>query len=171
MITARVRNAERMMIAITPAEEGVQATFADGCSGTIPFVDLPEIGCMPRISAVELPNPYEVILTTTQDEIVELPWDFVRHYCDPNYQPRMELVAALERHDLGSRVRELRETAGLTQEALAQFAGVARITLVRLENGKHTPKLATLKSVAAVLGRTVEDLLTGPEAPEVSNPA
>ena len=165
MSTVKVRNAERMMIAVTPAEEGVQATFADGYSGTIPFGDLPEIASVSRILAIELPNPYEVILTTTQDETVELPWDFVRHYCDPDYQHRMALIAELERQTLGSRVRGFRETAGLTQNALAQAAGIARITLVRLENGRHTPKLATLRAIAAVLDRPVEDLLIGPNAP------
>ena len=56
------------------------------------------------------------------------------------------------------------ETAGLTQNALAQAAGIARITLVRLENGKHTPKLDTLRAVATALERPVEDLLVGSEA-------
>lgn len=166
MTMVKVRNAERMMVAVTPAEEGVNATFADGCVGTIPFRDLPEIGNLAGISSVELPNPYEVIVTTTQEQTVELPWDFVRHYCDPDYQPRMELIAGLERQTLGSRVRGLRESAGLTQKALADSAGIARITLVRLENGKHVPKLETLKAIAAVLEQPVEDLLTSPDALE-----
>ena len=74
----------------------------------------------------------------------------------------MELIAELERETLGSRVRGLREAAGLTQEALAQGAGISRITLVRLENGKRIPKLDTLRAVATVLERPVEDLLTNP---------
>ena len=161
MTTVKVENSERMMIAVTPHEEGVGAIFADGCSGTIPYGVLPEIGGLSSIRTVELPNPYEVILTTTRSETLELPWDFVRHYCDSNYRPLMELLAALERQTLGSRVREFRESSGLTQKTLAHAAGIARITLVRLENGKHVPKLATLKAVAAGLERPVEDLLTG----------
>lgn len=160
MATVRVKGAHRMIVAVTPAEEGVKATFADGYSGMVPFQDLPEVEGLSGISAVELPNPYEVILKTAQDHTVELPWDFVRHYCDPDYRPRMELLAELERETLGSRVRGLRETAGLTQEALAQGAGISRITLVRLENGKRIPKLDTLRAVATVLERPVEDLLT-----------
>ena len=147
------------MIAITPEEDGVKAIFADGRCGVIPYGDLPEIGNLSSISAVELPNPFEVVLRTTQDETVELPWDFVRHYCDPSYRVRMELIADLERQTLGNRVRGFRETAGLSQQALAHSAGIARITLVRLENGKHVPKLDTLRAVAAALERQVEDLL------------
>lgn len=164
MTTVKVKNADRMIIAVTLSEEGVGAIFADGCSGTIPYGVVPEIGGFSGISAVAVPNPYEIILTTTRDETLELPWDFVRHYCDSSYRPRMELIAALERQTLGGRIREFRETVGFTQRALAQAAGIARITLVRLENGKHAPKLGTLRAVAAGLERPVEDLLTGPDA-------
>ena len=163
MTTVQVVNAERMIIAVTPVEKGINASFADGYSGIVPFTDIPEIGDLSKLNAVELPNPYEIILTNTQDERVELPWDFVRHYCDRTYRPRMEMVAAKGGQVLGSRVRRLRETAGLTQEALAQAAGIGRITQVRLENGKHVPKLSTLKAIAHVLEKPIEDLLAGPD--------
>ena len=166
MTTVRVKSADRMIISVKPTEGGVIATFADGCNGTIPFRDLPEVGSLSCVGAIELPNPYEVIITTTRNETVELPWDFVRHYCDSTYRPRMELIADLERQTLSSRVRELRESAGHTQKALAQAAGIARITLVRLENGKHPPKLDTLRAVAAALERPVEDLLAGADVLE-----
>ena len=165
MTTVQVVNAERMIIAVTPVEKGINACFADGYCGIVPFTDIPEVGDPSKLSAVELPNPYEIILTNTQDERVELPWDFVRHYCDRTYRPRMEMVATKGRQVLGSRVRRLRETAGLTQEALAQAAGIGRITLLRLENGKHVPKLTTLKAIARVLEKPVEDLLADPDAP------
>ena len=163
MSTVKVVNADRMMIAVTPGEDGINASFADGYSGTVPFRDIPEIGDRSGLNAIELPNPYEVILTTTGDERVELPWDFVRHYCDRTYRPKMELIAAEGRQVLGARVRAFREATGLTQEGLAASAGIGRATMIRLENGKHVPKLSTLRAVAQVLERPVEDLLTGPE--------
>ncbi len=43
--------------------------------------------------ALELPNPYEMILTTLPGERVELPWDFVRHHCDRSYRPMVEAIA------------------------------------------------------------------------------
>ena len=165
MTTVKVANADRMIIAVTPGDRGINASFADGYSGIVPFTHIPEIGDLSNLNAVELPNPYEIILTNTQDERVELPWDFVRHYCDRTYRPRMEMVAAKGKQVLGSRVRRLRETANLTQEALAQAAGIGRITLVRLENGKHVPKLTTLKAIARALEKPVEDLLTESDDP------
>ena len=94
MSTTKVANADRMIVAVALSDEGIAATFADGYSGTVPFKDIPEVGDHSRLDSVELPNPYEVILTTPQNEQVELPWDFVRHYCDLTYQPRMELIAS-----------------------------------------------------------------------------
>jgi transcriptional regulator with XRE-family HTH domain len=73
----------------------------------------------------------------------------------------MEMIASEGRQVLGARVRALRENAGLTQKALAGASGIGRVTLVRLENGKHAPKLGTLRAIAKVLERPVEDLLAG----------
>jgi DNA-binding XRE family transcriptional regulator len=61
----------------------------------------------------------------------------------------------------GARVRSLREAAGLTQEAPARAAEIGRVTLVRMENGRNATKLGTLKAIAQVLERPVEDLLAG----------
>ena len=131
MSTVKVPNADRMMVAAALSAEGITATFADGYSGTVPFEDIPEVGDHSGLSSVELPNPYEIILTTPQNEQVELPWDFVRHYCDHTCQPRMELIASEGRRILGTRIRALREAAGWTQEALASASGIGRITLVQ----------------------------------------
>ena len=113
MGTVKVANADRMIVAVVPGSKGIDATFADGSQGTVPFKDIPEVGDHSNLKSIELPNPYEVILTTLQDEQVELPWDFVRHYCDHTYRPRMEIMASLGRQVLGARVRSLREAAGV----------------------------------------------------------
>ena len=155
-----VRNAERMMLSATLTEEGIGLTFADGCGGVVPFMDLPEVGGRSGIHALELPNPYEMILTTALGERVELPWDFVRHYCDRSYRHTVEAIALQGRRTLGERVRGFRESAGLTQKALAKSAGIGRVTLVRLENGEQTPRYRTLEGIAESLGRPVRDLVS-----------
>ena len=71
------------------------------------------------------------------------------------------MITAEGRQVLGTRVRAFREAAGLTQESLARAAGIGRVTLVRLENGKHTPKIGTLTAIAQVLEWPVEDLFAG----------
>ena len=85
-----------------------------------------------------------------------------RHYCDQSYRPTVEAIARQGRHTLGERIRQFRESAGFTQEALARSADIGRVTLVRLENGEQTPRFKTLAAVAQALGKQVQDLLTEP---------
>ena len=63
------------------------------------------------------------------------------------------------RRTLGERIRQYRESAELTQEALAHAADIGRVTLVRLEQGKQPPRFKTLTAIAHALERPVEDLL------------
>ena len=163
MNAALVRNADRMMLYATALEGGIELTFADGCKGLVPFAAIPEIKERSSISSVELPNPYEMVLSIRGGERVELPWDFVRHYCDQSYRPAVEAIARQGRQTLGERVRQFRESAGFTQEGLARAAHIGRVTLVRLEHGEQTPRYKTLTALSTALGLRVQDLLVGPE--------
>lgn len=57
-----------------------------------------------------------------------------------------------------SRVRELRNAAGLTQEELAGKAGVTRVTINCLENGVYAPSLELALRLARFFGKPVEEL-------------
>ena len=159
MDTVLVKNANRMMTAATLLDDGIELGFADGIKGLIPYAEVPEVETREGISGLELPNPYEMVLRTAGGESVEIPWDFARHYCDATYRPTIEAIAALGRQTIGERVRQYRESAGLTQEALARAAEIGRVTLVRLENGEQSPRFKTLKAVADALGMDAPDLL------------
>ena len=159
-----VKNAERMMTSAEPFLEGIEIIFADGRRGLVPFAEVPEVKEFENLSSVELPNPYEVILLTVSGDTVGLPWDFVRHFCDVSYRPRVEAIAQDGRQSIGARIRQLREFAGLTQEALAHTAGIGRVTLVRIENGEQSARYDTLVSLAGALGRPVGELVAGGEA-------
>ena len=161
MSAVLVKNAERMMTSAESLEEGIEITFADGCKGLVPFAEIPELNEGGNLASVELPNPYEVVLLTASGDTVDLPWDFVRHYCDSSYRPRVEAAALAGRQSIGARIRQLRQSARLTQEALAQAAGIGRVTLVRIENGEQSPRYETLASLAQALGRPVGELVGG----------
>ena len=158
-----VKNANRMMTTASLLDDGIELGFADGRKGLIPYGEVPEVRNREGISGLELPNPYEMVLRTVGGESVEIPWDFARHYCDATYRPTVEAIAALGRRTIGERVRRHRESAGLTQEALARAADIGRVTLVRLENGDQSPRFKTLKAVADALGMEAPDLLVEPE--------
>ena len=162
MATTLVKNADRMMASASALDEGIELTFVDGCSGLIPFSDLPEVSEGGGLKNLELPTPYEIVLTTVRGDQSEIPWDFARHYCDPTYRPRIEVQARQARASLGGRIRERREAAGLTQVELATRAGIGRVTLTRIERGEHSPRTETLTAIARALGAEVEDLILPP---------
>ncbi len=159
-----VKNANRMMTIASLLENGIELSFADGSKGLIPYADVPEIKERVAVSSLELPNPYEMVLETAQGERVEIPWDFARHYCDESYRPTIEAIAMQGRQTLGQRIRGFRESAGLTQEALARAANIGRVTLVRLEKGEQTPRFKTLDAIAKALGIRVPELLVEPSS-------
>lgn len=114
VLAAKLKNADRMIAAARAGQEGIVLVFADGRTGEIPFAEVPDIGRLSNLQAIDIPNPYELVLTSTQGVAVELPWDFARHFCDPAYQPRVEAIAAAGRSVLGKRVQQLREAKSMT---------------------------------------------------------
>ena len=159
-----VRNANRMMTAASLLEDGIELSFADGSQGLIPYADVPEIRDRSAVAGLELPNPYEMLLQTSEGERVEIPWDFARHYCDASYRPAVEAMAMRGRQTLGQRIRRRREAVGMTQDALARAADIGRVTLVRLEKGERSPRFKTLDALAGALGIRVSELLVDAEA-------
>lgn len=162
MSTVLVRNAARMMTSAELLKQGINVTFADGQQGLVPFAEISEVKEGECLDRVELPNPYELILLTATGDTVELPWDFVRHFCDSSYRPSVEAVSLAGRRSIGTRVRQLRVSAGLTQEALSQAAGIGRVTLVRIENSEQSPRYETLASLAHALGIMLGELVGTP---------
>ena len=58
----------------------------------------------------------------------------------------------------GSRVREVRRERGLGLVKLAHESGVSRLTIIRIESGKTTPRDDTLRKLAVVLNVEMEEL-------------
>jgi transcriptional regulator with XRE-family HTH domain len=62
---------------------------------------------------------------------------------------------------VGQRIAKLRKKSGLTQDQFAEVTGLNRTHLYRLETGKQSMTLKTLKIVADSLGVPVTKLLRG----------
>lgn len=60
---------------------------------------------------------------------------------------------------IASAVRELRIKRGLTQEQLAEMAGLDRKTINRIENGHFQPTLETFVALTKALGTSSTKLL------------
>jgi transcriptional regulator with XRE-family HTH domain len=60
---------------------------------------------------------------------------------------------------LGQKIRELRKERRMSQTELAQRAGVALMTISRLERGEHDPHVRTLSQTAKGLGVPLFELM------------
>ena len=59
----------------------------------------------------------------------------------------------------GQKLRELREIAGYTQQALADEVGVQWLTIQRYESQGRVPDVLLAKRLARALGVTLDELL------------
>ncbi|MDY6916551.1 MAG: helix-turn-helix transcriptional regulator [Chloroflexota bacterium] len=57
-----------------------------------------------------------------------------------------------------TRIKEFRVRQNLTQERLAEIAGVRRETIVFLEQGKYNPSLRLAYNVARALNASIDEL-------------
>lgn len=65
-------------------------------------------------------------------------------------------------------VRRARKASGLSQEALAERAGISRRTVIALEAGEANISLSGLDHLAAALGTDFTTLVKAPSAPAVA---
>jgi len=65
------------------------------------------------------------------------------------------------RKQFGQRVRKLRKQRNWEQIDLSVHSSLGRVFLSNLENGKHDPKLSTIKKLAKSFGITASQLIRG----------
>ena len=68
----------------------------------------------------------------------------------------------------GSRLREVREGQGISQEKLADLAGLHRTYVSSVERGKNNISLVNIERLAAALGVSLRDLM--PADPPAATP-
>jgi transcriptional regulator with XRE-family HTH domain len=62
---------------------------------------------------------------------------------------------------LAKRMKELRRKRGFSQEAFADHAGLHRVAVGWIEQGRRVPSLKTLVKISHGLGISVSELLKG----------
>jgi ribosome-binding protein aMBF1 (putative translation factor) len=83
--------------------------------------------------------------------------DFAREVEDGSTgEERRELEAARARFKIGARLLQQRLAAGLTQQQLAVASGIAQADISRIERGQINPTAATLETLGAPLGVTLD---------------
>ncbi|WP_328902276.1 helix-turn-helix domain-containing protein [Streptomyces sp. NBC_00441] len=74
--------------------------------------------------------------------------------------PREQPAIERQRQALGTRIRDLRDHALLTQEDFAEMTGINRRTLQRIERGGD-PRYSQLVRIAEALGVPLANLVEG----------
>ena len=72
---------------------------------------------------------------------------------------------------IANRLVELRQSLGLSQEALASSLGVSRQAVSKWERGESSPDTDNLIALAELYGLSLDALVLGRDAPAPSQPA
>ena len=168
-LQARVKNAKLMMLDAVGREDGIQFSFADGLTGTVPWSYL---GLRPElIAGLRLDSPYVLNARRKDGKVEEIPWSLVRRALDGEFRAQDELADQAGRETLGTRVRTRRQKAHLSQAALADMAFIPRSMVSRIERGDAGFRVDLLDAIALALGCELTDLLLPEEDQEGPRPS
>lgn len=67
---------------------------------------------------------------------------------------KQELIQ--ERQRIGSRIRDLREEAGMTQDELAEITGLKRPNISRIESGRYNTGQDIISKIALALAKRLD---------------
>lgn len=167
--TVLLPQAHKLMVRVEVdvARRLLRVWFADGSVAVVPAREIEKAGrpVTLDLNTVRLSEPYVVLVDNTDDGTEEIPWDFIRHYCDAEFARSEREKYHLSLKALGTRVRHYRERAELSQEELARKAKVGRITISRIENGKLYAQTKTLTKIAEALNVDLADLILNSTLP------
>jgi len=153
-------NAHRWMVEAVFESAAVRITFANGDRFRFPLARLGPRGTLQVGRASIAPDGMSLeIPVARREEKVELPWDLVRAECDPDFADHVRASEDATAVSVGRKIAELRRGAGLSQDALARRARIARATVNRIERGRLLPELSTLRRIARALGMSLPDLV------------
>lgn len=163
VVTIELPQAARMMtrVEVDKTRRRLRVGFADGRVATVPVAEIEQAGRPVRLDLdrVELPDPYVILIPNSEGGTEEVPWDLVRHYADAEFTRLEQEQDELSRRALGEQLRRLREGSSLTQAELGKRAGVGRVTVARIENGRRYARTETLRRLARSLGVPLVELL------------
>lgn len=146
----------------------VRVTFADGMRGEVPVDELSVKDELLKVNQdlIETSGGRRVEFLTSREKTIEYPWDFFRRIMDDAFSEIEEEESRDARKALGNHLKNLREEKSLSQQELADRAGLDRTTISRLERGKHQAGFDTLRSIAAGLQVSIQEVVNIDEVAE-----
>jgi len=105
---------------------------------------------------------HEIVVPAAEGEL-EISWMDVRAQSDPTFAEYLMRTADEEARQIGQRLRALRERRGMTSKEVAETAGIAPLSLSRIELGRHDVVFRTLRRILAAMNFTLRDLAEAAE--------
>lgn len=148
----------RTITAASFVDGDVEVDFADGAHASVSADRL----LPPGSQAVDWPGlkteAHEIRVPRRDESDLEISWMDLRSHGDPAFAGFLIETAEHEAGRVGMRLRALRESRGLTAKEVAERAGIAPMSLSRIELGHHDVVYRTLRRVLAAMGFGLEDL-------------
>lgn len=151
-------------VAFIASDRTLAFTFADGRRYLVPLGAVVSADASSVLEITLLYQGSAASVAQSSGNRFEIPWDFVLHWVDKNYEyyrDRSDVSRSREEaaRVVAGRVRVQRKKRNLTQQQLANLTDIKRPNIARLERGKHAASLETLERVAAALGTSVAELV------------
>ena len=70
----------------------------------------------------------------------------------------ISILNTVAHHRVGNNLKDLRTRTGMTQAQLAELVGVARVSIVAIENGRFLPTIETALLISKAFGVPVENI-------------
>jgi len=140
----------------------VEVDFADGAHASVPVDRLVPPGSHTVDWTGMRAGDHEIFVPRKDDSDLEISWMDLRSQEDPALAGFLIETAEEEAGRVGARLRALRESRGLTAKEVADRAGIAPMSLSRIELGRHDVVYRTLRKVLAAMGLGLEDLVDPP---------
>lgn len=137
-------------------------SFRDGTQAVVDVADLlPPRYHVPDWEDLRF-DEFEIVVPTATGDL-EIPWSAIRVLTDPAFDAHLKAAAEREAQRVGRRVRELRESRGLSADELGSRVGLTAEQLGRLEAGQAGVPLETLGRLVEAMGYTIHEFVIANE--------
>jgi transcriptional regulator with XRE-family HTH domain/Zn-dependent peptidase ImmA (M78 family) len=143
----------------------LEVDFADGGHASVPVERLVPSGQGSLDWQAVQHDAHEISVPRDGDTDLEVSWMDLRALDDPEFSEYLVATADEEARQVGARLRAIRESHGLTAKEVAERAGIAPMSLSRIELGRHDVVYRTLRKILAAMGSSLEDLADEPPRP------
>lgn len=70
----------------------------------------------------------------------------------------LSILNTVAHKSVGNNLKEIRTKLGITQAELAEFVGLARVSIISIEKGHFLPTIETALRISKVLGIPIEQI-------------